>query len=105
MIYAILEASGKQLWVQPGRFYDINKIAVKPGQHIKLEKILFFKKHAEVRIGTPCIPNMYATGKVLRHIKGSKITVFKMKSKKNMRIKNGHRQELSRVLIESVNIK
>lgn len=103
MIYAIIEASGKQLWVEPGQFYDINRIAAKPGEYIKLKRILFFKKHNDITIGHPCIPNMYIKGKILKHLKGRKITVFKMKSKKNMRIKNGHRQELSRVLIESIN--
>lgn len=102
MIYAIIEASGKQIWVQPGRFYDINKVSINPGEYIKFEKILFFKKDQDIRLGTPCIPNMYIKGKVLKHFKGRKFTVFKMKPKKNMRSKNGHRQELSRILIESI---
>lgn len=103
MIYAILEASGRQVWIQPGRFYDINKIAAKPGEYIKLEKILFVKNLSETTIGTPCIPGIYAKAKILKHLRGRKITVFKMKPKKNQRSKNGHRQELSRVLIESIN--
>lgn len=102
MIYAILEASGRQIWVQPGRFYDINKVPINPGEYIKFEKILFFKKDEEIKLGTPCIANMYVKGKVLKHIKGRKFTVFKMKPKKNQRSKNGHRQELSRILIESI---
>lgn len=105
MIYAILEASGRQIWVQPGRFYDINKVSANPGEQIKLEKILFFKKNDEIKIGQPCIPNMYIRGKVLKHLKGRKLTIFKMKPKKNLRSKNGHRQELSRVLIESIQLK
>lgn len=105
MIYAILEASGRQIWVQPGRFYDINKVPVDPGEYIKFEKILFFKNHEDIKIGKPCIPNLYIKGKILKHLKGRKITVFKMKPKKNMSSKNGHRQELSRVLIESIQTK
>ena len=104
MIYAILEASGRQIWVQPGRFYDINKVSANPGEHIKLEKILFFKQNEDVQLGTPCIPNMYIKGKVLKHFRGRKLTVFKMKPKKNMQSKNGHRQELSRILIESIQL-
>jgi large subunit ribosomal protein L21 len=102
MIYAILEASGRQVWIQPGKFYDLNKITAKPGEYIKLEKILFIKNLNEVKVGTPCIPGMYIKAKILKHLKGRKITVFKMKPKKNMRSKNGHRQELSRILIESI---
>ncbi len=102
MIYAIIEASGKQIWVEPGKFYDLNKIAARPGEYIKLEKILFLKSLNETRIGHPCIKGIYAKAKILRHLRGRKITVFKMKPKKNQHSKNGHRQELSRVLIESI---
>lgn len=105
MIYAILEASGKQIWVQPGRFYDINKVSANPGEYIKLERVLFLKANEDITVGKPCIPNMYIKGKVLKHLRGRKLTIFKMKPKKNMRSKNGHRQELSRILIESIQVK
>nr|YP_009314229.1 Ribosomal protein L21 [Liagora harveyana]SCW22483.1 Ribosomal protein L21 [Liagora harveyana] len=105
MIYAILETSGKQIWVTPGKFYDLDKIHANPGDYIKLEKILFLRNQQEITVGQPCINKMYVKGKVLKHFKGRKITVFKMKPKKNMYSKNGHRQEFSRVFIESINTK
>nr|YP_009314025.1 Ribosomal protein L21 [Izziella formosana]SCW22279.1 Ribosomal protein L21 [Izziella formosana] len=104
MIYAILETNGKQVWVTPGKFYDLDKINAQPGDHIKLGKVLFVRNDTQTTIGEPCITQTYAKGKILRHLKGRKITVFKMKPKKNMYSKNGHRQEFSRVLIESINI-
>ncbi len=103
MIYAILEINGKQIWVTPGKFYDIDKISAQPGDYIKIENILFLKNEQEILIGKPCLNKVYAKGKVLKHLKGRKITVFKMKPKKNMYSKNGHRQELSRIFIESIN--
>nr|YP_009315051.1 Ribosomal protein L21 [Titanophycus setchellii]SCW23506.1 Ribosomal protein L21 [Titanophycus setchellii] len=103
MIYAILEINGKQIWVSPGRFYDVDKIYANPGDHIKMNKILFLRNKQDIIIGQPCIDNVYAKGKVLKHFKGRKITVFKMKPKKNAYSKNGHRQELSRIFIESIN--
>nr|YP_009313206.1 Ribosomal protein L21 [Dichotomaria marginata]SCW21460.1 Ribosomal protein L21 [Dichotomaria marginata] len=102
MSYAIIEISGKQIWIQPGRFYDINKIKASPGEHIKLEKILFIKNNDKLEVGQPCLNNAYIIGKVLKHLKSRKITIFKMKPKKNMRSKNGHRQSMSRILIESM---
>nr|YP_009314845.1 Ribosomal protein L21 [Scinaia undulata]SCW23300.1 Ribosomal protein L21 [Scinaia undulata] len=105
MIYAILETGGKQIWVKPGRFYDINKIYAKPGEYIKLEKVLLLNNEDNLQIGQPCIPNTYIKGKVLKHMKGRKVTIFKMKPKKNMRSKNGHRQSISRILIESIQTK
>nr|YP_010873087.1 ribosomal protein L21 [Nemalion vermiculare]WGV34441.1 ribosomal protein L21 [Nemalion vermiculare] len=102
MIYAIVEAGGKQIWVKPGRFYDINKVTANPGDRITLDRILFFRNNDKLMLGQPCIPNIYAKCKVLKHIRGRKITVFKMKPKKNMQSKNGHRQEMSRILVESI---
>jgi large subunit ribosomal protein L21 len=104
MIYAIIEASGKQIWVQPGCFYDIHKINAKPGEIIRLEKTLLINKNNQVILGNPYIQNITITGKILKHLRGRKITIFKMKPKKNIRQKNGHRQELSRILIQSIQI-
>nr|YP_009313414.1 Ribosomal protein L21 [Galaxaura rugosa]SCW21668.1 Ribosomal protein L21 [Galaxaura rugosa] len=104
MSYAIIETSGQQIWVQPGRFYDIHKIQASPGQYIKLEKVLFINNNSVLQIGKPCIKDAYVIGKVLKHFKGRKLIIFKMKPKKNMKSKNGHRQEMSRVLIESMAI-
>nr|YP_009313002.1 Ribosomal protein L21 [Dermonema virens]SCW21256.1 Ribosomal protein L21 [Dermonema virens] len=102
MIYAIIETSGKQIWIKPGQFYDVNKVSGLPGEYIKLNRVLFINNNDKITIGHPCIDNTYAYGKILKHIRGRKITVFKMKPKKNMYSKNGHRQEMSRVLIEAI---
>nr|QHO64051.1 ribosomal protein L21 [Lympha mucosa] len=102
MIYAIIEASGKQIWIQPGCFYDINKINAKPGETIQFKKALLINNNQAITIGNPYISNINITGKVLKHLRGRKITIFKMKPKKNVRQKNGHRQELSRILIQAI---
>nr|QCI05176.1 ribosomal protein L21 [Centroceras clavulatum] len=102
MNYAIIEASGKQVWVQPGRFYDFNYISSEPGDIIHLNRVLLSCKVKEVRLGYPCISGSYVKAIVLKHLKGRKVTIFKMKSKKNVRIKNGHRQKLTRLLVEQI---
>lgn len=102
MIYAIIEASGRQLWVQPGYFYDLNHISGEPGDIIHLNRVLFYCKDQTVKIGHPCLDSTYVKTKILKHFKGRKVTIFKMKSKKNMRVKNGHRQSLTRLFIEHI---
>ena len=102
MVYAIIQISGQQLCVQPGRFYDVNQIQAFPGQTILLNRVLFLNKNGDIKIGTPCIQNISIKAKVLRNLKSKKITVFKMKSKKNMRFKRGHRQNLTRLLIQEI---
>lgn len=102
MVYAIIELAGKQLWVEKGKFYDVNKLDASPGEVILLKKVLLLKKQDQAIIGTPCIKFCTIKAKVLSHFKGKKLTIFKMKSKKNMRSKRGFRQDLTRLLIEEI---
>ena len=102
MIYAVVELGGKQLWVESGKFYDVNKLQASPGETLFLNKVLLLKKDDQVVIGNPCIKNCMIVARVLKHFKSKKITVFKMKPKKNMRSKRGYRQDVTRLLIERI---
>ena len=102
MTYAIIELGGKQLWVEKGKFYDVNKLEASPGEIILLNKVLLLKKEDKAIIGNPCIKSCMIKAKVLSHFKGRKVTVFKMKSKKNQRLKRGFRQDLTRLFIEEI---
>lgn len=102
MVYAVVEIGGRQVIVEPGKFYDVNYIDVDPGDIITLNRVLFLSNSNSFNIGYPCLHNIIVKAKVLRHIKANKLTVFKMKSKKNLRVKQGHRQKLTRILIEDM---
>jgi len=102
MTYAIVEIGGKQIWVQSGRFYDVNKLNAFPGETLSLNKVLLLNKDGNIVLGHPCISNCTVKAKVLRHFKGKKTIVFKMKRKKNMRSKRGCRQDLTRLLIQEI---
>lgn len=102
MTYAIVEVGGGQLIVEPGRFYDLNYIHADPGDNINLNRVLFVSKDSKYYVGKPCLSQTYIKATVLRHFSGNKITVFKMKSKKNSRFRRGHRQKLTRVFIEEI---
>ena len=102
MTYAIIEAGGKQIWIKPGEFYDINHINAEPGDTIKLNRILLTNIENRITIGNPCIKSAVIQAKVLKHLKNKKIIVFKMKAKKNVKTKKGHRQNLTRILIEKI---
>lgn len=102
MTYAIIEISGRQFWVQSGNFYDVNKIHAQPGETVILNKVLLLNKSDNITLGFPCIDGVSVKAKVLKHLKGRKVTVFKMKSKKNVRSKQGHRQYLTRLLIQEI---
>nr|YP_010902392.1 ribosomal protein L21 [Hypnea nidifica]WCH54247.1 ribosomal protein L21 [Hypnea nidifica] len=102
MNYAIIEASGKQLWIEEGKFYDLHYIPGEPGDLIKLNRILLVNNKNNIQIGQPCLKSITIKAKILRHIKGKKITVFKIKPKKNNKVKQGHKQKLTRLLIEEI---
>lgn len=104
MSYAIIEAGGKQLWVESGSFYDLNRIKADPGDSVIFERILLINNNNEIHIGKPCISNAQIEATVLRHLRGKKVIVYKMRPKKGTRIKKGHRQELTRLIIKSIKI-
>jgi len=105
MKYAIIEISGKQFWVETGKFYDFNRVPTELGKEIILNRILLVNNDGEVLIGQPYLENVKVQGKILEHLRGKKKIIYKMRSKKKTRRKQGHRQELTRVLIENIEIK
>lgn len=104
MKYAIVEISGKQFWVETGKFYDFNKIPTELGKEIILNRVLLFNNEGNLFIGQPYLENVKIQGKILQHLRGKKTIIYKMRSKKKTRRKQGHRQELTRVLIEDINL-
>ena len=104
MAYAIIETGGKQLRVEPGRFYDVERIAGDADSAVTIDKVLFVNNDGEITIGQPTVSGATVTGKILKQFRGKKILVYKMQPKKKTRKKRGHRQEQTRLLIESIAI-
>ena len=104
MSYAIIEAGGQQLRVEPGRFYDLNYLGVDPDSFYTIDKVLLVNDNEEIRIGQPFVEGAIVEGTILEHRRGRKIIVYKMRPKKKTRKKRGHRQELSRLMITAIKI-
>ena len=104
MKYAIIEISGRQFWIETGKYYDFNRIPTELGKQIRLNRVLLFNNEGNVLVGKPYLENVKITGKILEHLRGKKTIVYKMRPKKKTRKKQGHRQELTRVLIEDISI-
>ncbi|MDX2098734.1 MAG: 50S ribosomal protein L21 [Leptolyngbyaceae cyanobacterium bins.59] len=104
MIYAIIETGGKQLRVEPGRFYDVERLPVEADGAVTIDRVLFVNNDGSVTIGQPWVDGATVQGKVLRHLRGRKVIVYKMQPKKKTRKKQGHRQELTRLLIDTINL-
>jgi large subunit ribosomal protein L21 len=104
MKYAIVEISGKQFWIEAGKYYDFNRIPTELGKEIHLNRVLLFNNDGEILIGKPFLNEVKVTGKVLEHLRDRKKIIYKMRPKKKTRKKQGHRQDLTRVLIENISI-
>lgn len=104
MTYAIIETGGKQLRVEPGRFYDVERLAVDEDDAVSIDRVLFVDNDGEILVGQPWVDGAIVEAKVLSHLRGRKIIVYKMRPKKKTRKKQGHRQELTRILINSIAI-
>ena len=102
MKYAIVEMSGRQFWVEIGKYYDFNRIPIELGKKIILNRILLFNNKNEILIGKPYIKNAIVQGEIIGHLKSEKTIIYKMRPKKKTRKKQGHRQNLTRVFIENI---
>ena len=105
MTYAIIEAGGTQLRVEAGRFYDLNRLHVEEDGNVTIDQVLFVSHDGESLVGQPLVEGATVSGTVMRHLRGRKIIVYKMKPKKKTRKKRGHRQELTRLMIDSISLK
>lgn len=104
MTYAIVEIGGTQIIVEPGRFYDINLLDAEPEASYTIDKVLLVNNDNEVNVGRPYVEGATVEGTVMRHRRGKKVIVYKMQPKKKTRKKRGHRQELTRLMIDSISL-
>jgi large subunit ribosomal protein L21 len=102
--YAIVEACGQQFWLQPNRYYDFDRLAADVDATLTLDEVLLVSDGGGVTLGQPYVKGGQVTLRVLAHRRGPKIIVYKMRKKKKTRRKNGHRQELTRVMVESITV-
>jgi large subunit ribosomal protein L21 len=100
--YAIVEIGGRQIWAEPGKFYDINKIDAEVGSKITLNCVLLVNKNNNIQFGSPYLDYKDITATVIKQFSGIKFLVYKMKPKKKMRRKQGFRSKLTRILIDQL---
>jgi large subunit ribosomal protein L21 len=102
MKYAIVEISGRQFWIEQGKYYDFYRIPTELGKQIIMNRVLLLNNEGDLLVGRPYLETVKVKGKILEHLRGKKTIVYKMRPKKKTRKKQGHRQELTRVFIEDI---
>ena len=102
-MYAIVEIAGQQFKVEQGKKIFVHRLEAEEGRQIEFDQVLLIEDEGIITIGEPIIKDAVVEGKILDHMRGDKVIVFKKKRKKGYRIKNGHRQNFTQVEIISIN--
>ncbi len=103
-MYAIVEIAGQQFKVEKDRFVYTHRLKDEEGSSVTFDKVLLIEDGDSVQVGTPIVSGATVSGKILEHLKGDKVIVFKKKRRKGYKKKNGHRQYLTKVLIEDISL-
>ncbi len=101
-MYAIVEIAGHQFKVEKDQKVFVNRLQTEEGKKVTFDNVLLLADGSNVTVGAPAIDGAQVGAKVLKHLKGDKVIVFKKKRRKGYRVKNGHRQSLTEIQIESI---
>ena len=82
MKYAIVEISGRQFWIEAGKYYDFNRISTDLGNRITLNRVLLLNDEGNILVGKPYLDSVQIKGKILEHLRGKKTIIYKMRPKK-----------------------
>jgi len=102
IMYAIVEIAGQQFKVVKDQKLFVHRLADKEGSKVSFDKVFLLDDGQKVSIGAPAITGASVEAKVVSHLKGDKVIVFKKKRRKGYRVKNGHRQSLTELVIEKI---
>jgi large subunit ribosomal protein L21 len=101
-MYAVVDIAGKQFKVEKDQYVYLPRLEAEAGASVQFDKVLLIDTDGKVQVGTPVIPGAKISGKVLEHVKDGKVIVFKKKRRKGYAVKNGHRQQFTKVQIETI---
>ena len=102
MNYAVVKTGGKQYRVAPGDVIDVEKLPNHTGTKVELNEVLLVSHGGELTVGSPLVPDAKVLGDVQQQGRGEKVVVFKFKAKTRQRTKTGHRQSLTRLLVQDI---
>uniref|UniRef100_A0A7R9V6Y4 Plastid ribosomal protein L21 n=1 Tax=Chlamydomonas euryale TaxID=1486919 RepID=A0A7R9V6Y4_9CHLO len=100
--YAIIEVSGTQMFVEPGKWYTVNRLKADVGAKIKFGRVLALKNEDKLTVGMPYLDTVNVEAEIVEELRGPKVIVYKMRPKKHYRRKQGHRQELTKFKVTSI---
>jgi large subunit ribosomal protein L21 len=102
MRFAIIESGGKQYRAVEGRTIEVDRLPVDAGKKFDLERVLLMGDGDDVLVGTPTVSDILVKVTVLDHVKGPKVDRFKYRPKKRIRVRGGHRQQYTRLMVDFI---
>jgi large subunit ribosomal protein L21 len=101
-MYAIVEIAGQQFKVSKDLKVYVHRLSNEEGSKVSFDKVLLLDDNGTITLGAPAIEGASVEAKVLQHLKGDKVIVFKKKRRKGYKKRNGHRQYLTQIIVESI---
>ena len=101
-MFAIVDIAGQQFKIQENQFVYVHRLAADVGEQLSFDKVLLIEDGENVQIGAPYLEGKKISAKVLSHLKGDKVLVFKKKRRKGYQKMNGHRQCFTKIHIENI---
>jgi len=101
-MYAVVEIAGQQFKVSQGEEIFVHRLEGSEGDKVSFDKVLLTGGDSGVTIGSPTVAGGVVSGTILEHLKGDKVIVFKKKRRKGYKVKNGHRQYLTKIKIDAI---
>ncbi len=101
-MYAIVDIAGQQFKVEKDQKVFVHRLESEEGAQVSFEKVLLVEDGSDVKIGTPTVSGASVSAKILSHMRGDKVLIFKKKRRKGYQKMSGHRQDLTQILIENI---
>ncbi len=102
IMYAIVEIAGQQFKVEKDKKLFVHHLDAEEGASVDFDKVLLVDNDGKIAVGTPTVKGAKITAKVLEHVKGEKVIVFKKKRRKSYQKMNGHRQQFTQIQVETI---
>ncbi len=103
-MYVIVDIAGQQLKVEQGQEVFVHRLEGNEGDKVEFDKVLLVDNDGKVKVGKPMVKGAKIDAKIVNHLRGDKVIVFKKKRRKGFQKSNGHRQDLTKVLIENITV-
>jgi large subunit ribosomal protein L21 len=101
-MYAIVDIAGQQFKVEKNQQLFVHRLEGAEGSQVEFNQVLLIDDKGKIKVGTPALENALVSAKIIEHLKGDKVIVFRKKRRKGYKVRNGHRQYLTKIQIEAI---